>query len=77
MLAEAIQTAMRAAGIPNGYELLKDLTRGRAIDLAQMRALIARLDLPAGLRQRLASLEPADYVGLAAQLTQSALAAKP
>ncbi len=77
VLAEAIQTAMRAAGIPNGYELLKDLTRGQAIDLAQMRALIARLDLPAGLRQRLARLEPADYVGLAAQLAQSALGAKP
>src|SRR5690606_40944608 len=32
VLAEAIQTVLRAAGVPNGYELLKDFTRGQQID---------------------------------------------
>jgi adenylosuccinate lyase len=76
VLAEAIQTAMRAAGIPNGYEILKDMTRGQAIDLPQMRALIAKLDLTPELRRRLETLEPASYLGLATELTRSALAVK-
>ncbi|NBP07765.1 MAG: adenylosuccinate lyase [Gammaproteobacteria bacterium] len=30
VLGEAVQTVLRAAGVPNGYELLKDFTRGRS-----------------------------------------------
>ena len=32
VLGEAVQTVLRAQGVPNGYELLKDFTRGRAVD---------------------------------------------
>ena len=34
VLGEALQTALRAAGVPNGYELLKDFTRGAQVDAA-------------------------------------------
>ncbi len=70
VLAEAIQTALRVAGVPNGYELLKDFSRGQAVDAAALRRFVASLPLPEAERARLAALTPADYVGLAAQLAR-------
>jgi adenylosuccinate lyase len=70
VLAEAVQTQLRAAGVPNGYELLKDFTRGRTIDAATLRAFVASLPLPEAERTRLAALTPAQYLGLAAQLAR-------
>ena len=49
MLAEAIQSVLRAAGVADGYELLKDFTRGQHIDAAAMRAFVAT---PAAARGR-------------------------
>jgi adenylosuccinate lyase len=68
VLAEAIQTVLRAHGVPDGYELLKGFTRGAPVDAAALRRLIAGLPVPEAARARLASLRPADYVGLAAEL---------
>ena len=68
VLGEAVQTVLRAAGVPDGYELLKDFTRGRRIDQALYREFVASLPLPEDARSRLAALRPADYIGLAAQL---------
>jgi adenylosuccinate lyase len=68
VLGEAVQTVLRAAGVPNGYERLKDFSRGHAVDAETYRAFVATLPLPAADIQRLASLRPADYVGLAARL---------
>ena len=48
VLGEALQTALRAAGVPNGYELLKDFTRGTQVDAAGLAAFIDKLPLPAG-----------------------------
>ncbi len=70
VLAEAVQTVMRAAGIPDGYERLKDFSRGRAVDREQLRAFIATLDLPADVRRRLLDLTPERYLGLATQLAR-------
>ena len=68
VLGEAVQTVLRAAGVPDGHELLKDFTRGRRIDAALYREFVAGLPLPASERARLAALRPADYLGLAAEL---------
>jgi adenylosuccinate lyase len=65
VLGEAVQTVMRAHGIPEAYERLKSFTRGRSIDKEAMREFIAQLDLPAAEKERLIRLEPRDYVGLA------------
>jgi len=70
VLAEAIQSVLRAAGIANGYELLKDFTRGQRIDAAALHAFVASLPLPAAERERLAALQPQGYVGLAPQLAR-------
>jgi len=70
ILAEAIQSVLRAAGIANGYELLKDFTRGQSIDAAAMRRFVATLPLPEAERNRLAALAPPQYLGLAASLAR-------
>jgi len=69
-LAEAIQSVLRAAGVANGYELLKDFTRGQDIDAAALRAFVATLPLPECERSRLAALAPPQYLGLAASLAR-------
>jgi adenylosuccinate lyase len=70
VLGEAVQTVLRAAGVPNGYELLKDFTRGRAIDAAALSAFIDTLPLPPGEKTRLKALRPQDYTGLASSLAK-------
>ena len=65
VLAEAVQTVMRAHGIPEAYEQLKAYTRGRPMDEESMRAFIDSLSLAAEDKQRLLRLTPASYVGLA------------
>lgn len=73
VLAEAVQTVLRASGGHEPYERLKDLTRGRQLDRDVYRTMLDELDLPATLRDRLATLTPAEYTGLAARLAHSAL----
>ncbi|NNM60987.1 MAG: adenylosuccinate lyase [Steroidobacteraceae bacterium] len=68
VLAEAIQTVMRANGTPGAYDLLKDFTRGRVIDRTTIREFIASLELPATEKERLLRLEPHAYLGLAPNL---------
>jgi len=70
VLAEAIQTVLRASGSPGGYERLKDLTRGRAIDAQSLGAFIATLPLSEEEKSRLQALRPEAYLGLAAQLAR-------
>jgi adenylosuccinate lyase len=70
VLAEAIQTVMRRHGLPEPYEQLKALTRGKGITRESLHEFIGSLDLPAGAKQRLLELTPASYTGLAAQLAR-------
>ncbi|GAB3038036.1 adenylosuccinate lyase [Oleiagrimonas citrea] len=72
VLAEAVQTVMRRYGLPNPYEQLKALTRGRGITRDSMREFIGQLDLPEADKQRLLDLTPAGYIGLAADLARNA-----
>jgi adenylosuccinate lyase len=72
VLGEAVQTVMRAHGIPDAYDRLKSFTRGRPIDKGAMREFIASLDLPAVEKKRLLCLEPGTYVGLAPMLARRA-----
>jgi adenylosuccinate lyase len=71
VLAEAIQTVMRRYGLPEPYEQLKALTRGRTgMTRESLRAFIETLELPADAKARLLALTPASYVGLAAPLAR-------
>ena len=63
VLSEAVQTVMRAHGIPDAYERLKTFTRGRPIDERAMREFIASVALPAEEKQRLLQLDARDLCG--------------
>jgi len=70
VLAEAIQTVMRRHGLPNPYEQLKELTRGKAITRDTMAGFIDTLALPPAERERLKAMTPASYTGLAEVLAR-------
>ena len=73
VLAEAVQTLMRAGGNSEPYEQLKRLTRGAHLDQRVYRDLLGQLDLTEPTRTRLAALTPREYTGLAARLARTAL----
>ena len=71
VLAEPIQTVMRRYALPNPYERLKELTRGKAITREAIHAFIDTLtELPADERARLKELTPGNYTGKAAELAR-------
>jgi len=70
VLGEAVQTVMRAHGIPDAYDHLKTFTRGRTVDQAAMREFIVSLALPAAEKERLLAMTPATYLGLAPALAR-------
>jgi adenylosuccinate lyase len=68
VLAEPIQTVMRRYGIEKPYEKLKELTRGKRVDAAGMKAFIDSLALPEEEKTRLKLMTPANYIGRAIQM---------
>jgi adenylosuccinate lyase len=68
VLGEAVQTVMRAHGVPDAYDKLKSFTRGRPVDESAMREFIASLALPPEEKARLMELSPGSYLGLAPSL---------
>jgi adenylosuccinate lyase len=68
LLAEPIQTVMRKNGMDNAYEKLKELTRGRKVDVQMIYDFINKLELPIDEKQKLLALTPHNYIGLAARL---------
>jgi adenylosuccinate lyase len=70
VLAEAVQTVLRAEGVPNGYELLKEHSRGKPLTHESLAQLVASLPLPPARRKALLALTPSGYVGLAARLAR-------
>jgi len=70
VLAEAVQTVMRRHGLPNPYEQLKAMTRGKAITPKALRTFIGTLAIPPADKQRLLDMTPASYTGLAAELAR-------
>ena len=66
VLAEAVQTVMRRYGVPEPYEKLKALTRGKGIDRDTLLRFVETLDIPDDAKQRLRALTPAGYTGNAA-----------
>lgn len=69
VLAEPIQTVMRRYQVPNPYEQLKELTRGKAITKEGIQTFILGLDIPQEAKDYLLALTPSNYVGKAVELT--------
>ncbi|KAJ7982022.1 Adenylosuccinate lyase [Quillaja saponaria] len=71
VLAEPIQTVMRRFGVPEPYEKLKELTRGRAVTQERIRNFIEGLDIPKDAKTKLLNLTPHAYVGAAVDLARN------
>ncbi len=71
VLAEPIQTIMRRYGLPNPYERLKELTRGKeGISREVIHKFIGGLAIPDTEKKRLRDLTPQNYIGKAAELAR-------
>jgi adenylosuccinate lyase len=71
VLAEAIQTVMRRYGLPEPYEQLKALTRGKSgITRESLQTFVDGLTLPDDVKARLKSLSPSTYTGIAGALAK-------
>ena len=73
VLGEAVQTVMRRYGIPEPYEKLKVLTRGKPVTKELLHEFVKSLDIPDDAKQRLLDLTPATYIGLANSLAKTEL----
>ncbi|MEY3755453.1 MAG: adenylosuccinate lyase, partial [Pseudomonadota bacterium] len=69
VLAEPIQTVMRRFGVPNPYEQLKTLTRGKNITKEDLQNFIHQSDIPQDARDRLLLMTPSNYLGKAIELS--------
>ena len=72
VLAEPIQTVMRRYGVQGAYEKLKEVTRGKTVQAADLHGLIRGLEIPESEKERLLAMTPASYVGKAAELARRA-----
>ena len=70
VLTEAIQTIIRKNNLPNGYELMKKLSRGKDIDEKNLVEFINTMDVPSEDKKRLLQLTPQSYVGYAEKLSK-------
>jgi adenylosuccinate lyase len=70
VLAEAVQQVMRRHGVPDAYEKLKALTRGKRLERRQLAEFVKKLPIPSEAKKRLLALTPARYTGLAAELAK-------
>ncbi len=69
VVSEGAQTILRAAGKSDAYESLKEQTRGRVLTEADYKAWCDSIDVDDATRQKLKSLSPETYLGLATKLT--------
>ena len=70
VLAEPVQTVMRRYGIENPYEQLKELTRGKGINQADLQNFIRGLKIPEDAKARLLAMTPSTYLGKAVELAE-------
>lgn len=73
VLAEAVQSILRAKGYPDAYETVRHEIQGRALGRGDFMDFIYRLAAPPEIRQELARLTPESYLGKAVELTDEAL----
>jgi adenylosuccinate lyase len=70
VLAEPIQTVMRRYKLPNPYERLKELTRGKTITREAIQQFIGTLEIPEAEKARLLAMTPGSYTGKGADLAR-------
>jgi adenylosuccinate lyase len=74
VLAEAIQTILRGAGVDDPYERLRGLTRGVEVTPERLREFVDELPVSDAVKEQLGALRPSDYIGLATRICEEAVA---
>jgi len=70
ILAEAVQTIMRAEGIENPYEKLKKFTRGKKISLNDFYKFVQKSELSNKSKNKLLKIKPENFTGLAEEIVE-------
>lgn len=73
VLSEAYQTLLRSIGYPEGYNALKELTRGKKVTLEMMHDFVRSLDdekVSSDVKEKMLALRPETYIGLAPELAR-------
>jgi adenylosuccinate lyase len=65
---------LRAAGLPDAYDRLKELTRGKPLTSSDYKSWIDTLSVDEPTKKQLEALSPFTFTGLAEQLVERALA---
>lgn len=68
LLAEPIQTILRKEGIDDPYNLLKEITRGKRVSLAELQSFVEKLDVSNEAKELLKNLTVSGYVGYAPRI---------
>lgn len=72
VLAEPIQTMLRKYGVPDAYNTLKELTRGKNISKKEITEFIFSLDMLSNQdKEKLLNLTPETYIGLAETIVET------
>jgi len=70
VLAEAVQTILRAVGYARAYEEVRDFTRGKTITGNDWQTFADHLDIDSATKEKLCRLTVGAYVGLAPKLAE-------
>ncbi len=70
VLAEAVQTVLRVYGIPDAYNQLKEVTRGKEIGKEDMQNFIASLPISNEDKANLLSMTPSSYTGYSERIAK-------
>lgn len=71
VLTEAVQTVMRRYGVAGAYDLIKAVSRGKAMTRTEYLELVESLSIPDDPKARLRELTPSTYIGYAASIARS------
>jgi adenylosuccinate lyase len=73
VVAEGAQTILRAAGVSDAYNQLKSLARGKEITKVTFNQWIENLSVKESVKEKLRTLSPLSYVGLAEEIAKKVL----
>jgi len=70
VIAEAYQNIFRISGVEKPYELLKEVTRGKTTTIDDFYSLVNKLDLDKTVKDKLLSIKPQNYIGIAGKIVK-------
>ncbi len=68
IITEGIQTILRREGMPDAYNMLKDLSRGNKLTRAMIAQFVHELKVKQSVKQEILAITPQNYLGYAKNL---------